>query len=166
MRPSLQITFFDLYLRMCSICISILGKCAIPHTESMCALKQASNCPVCGPSTHFPRFCPRRSRRHVSDKATAIPNEASEPNPPSVFMANSNTSYIEFLKSNDIKPTRKFQENKMLVELCLESRDPPCILRNPPVPRSQPVADSCCGLSHGANDGCVVRTVKVRVKKT
>jgi hypothetical protein len=81
-------------------------------------------------------------------------------------MANTNTSYVEYLKSNDIKPTRKFQENKTLVEMHLESRDPPCILRNPPTARCRPVENSCCGMSHGENDGCVVRTVKIRVKKT
>jgi hypothetical protein len=151
---------------MCSICISILGKCTIPHTESMCALKQASNCPVCGPSTHFPRFCPKRSKRQIPADAKAIPSEASEPNPPSVFLANTHESYVEFLKSNNIKPTRKFQENKALVEIHLESRDPPCMLRNPPTARNKPVENSCCGMSHGENDGCTIRIVKVRVKKT
>ena len=151
---------------MCSICISVFGKCSVPHTESMCALKQASNCPVCGPSTHFPRFCPKRSKRVIPEKSKAIPNEISDPSPPYFVMANRNESYIELLKSNDIKTSRKIIENKANVELFLESRDPPCILRNPPIARSPIVGDSCCGMSHGANEACVLRTVKIRVKKT
>lgn len=151
---------------MCSLCETILGKCAIPHTESMCALKQAANCPVCGPSTHFPRFCPKKSKRSIPSQIKPIPTETTEPSPPFFFMANSNQSYIEFLKSNGEKPTRKFYENKAHVEQYLESRDPPCMLRSPPLARIQPVEDSCCGLSHGANEACVTRTVKVRVKKT
>lgn len=151
---------------MCSLCETILGKCAIPHTENMCALKQASNCPVCGPSTHFPRFCPKRSKRSIPVEAKPIATEVSEPGAPYFFMADSNGSYIEFLKSNGEKATRKFYENKALVERHLESRDPPCMLRNPPEARVEPVSDSCCGLNHGGNESCVLRIVKVRVKKT
>jgi hypothetical protein len=132
----------------------------------MCALKQAANCPVCGPSTHFPRFCPKRSKRFIPAEAKPIATESSEPNPPFFFMANTNASYIEFLKSNGQKHTRKFYENKALVEQYLESRDPPCMLRSTPEAFDKPVTDSCCGLSHGANEACVTRTVKIRVKKT
>lgn len=119
---------------MCSICKPILGNIGgIPHNETQCALKQGCFCPVCGPSTHLPRFCPKKSHAVLPRNAKPIESLPPIDHPPSLIMADTNDGYIEYLKQNGLTTSRKISENKKYVQNHLESREPPYILLNTPV---------------------------------
>jgi hypothetical protein len=116
---------------MCKICEPILGKNTLPHTEETCALRQGSYCPICGPGTHFARFCPNMSRAPISDTIKAIPSDRAPPTEPIIVLADTNDGYIEYLKQHGLPISRKIQENRARVEDDLASRNPSIKLVNP-----------------------------------
>ncbi len=118
---------------MCSICKPILGTTGgIPHTESQCALKQGCFCPVCGPSTHLPRLCPKKARA-IFPRAEPIEGLPPIQHPPSLIMADTNEGYMEFLKQNELSVLKKSSENKSRIEEQLKSRETPLVLVTTPV---------------------------------
>jgi hypothetical protein len=151
---------------MCSICIPILGSGGLPHTEEMCAVKQSAYCPVCGPSTHFPSRCPKKGKP-LCPRAEAIPSLTPAPLPPYIVLADTNETYVEYIKHFGLEISRKQCDNKATVADHLESRDTPTVLVNPPVSRpSLPAEKAHCGHSHGQNEHCIPRPkIVARPKK-
>ena len=151
---------------MCKICEPILGTKCVPHTEETCALRQAAYCPVCGPGTHFPRFCPKKPRRVPRAAAPIATVETPPPEKPIFLMSNSSDGYMEYLKQNCLEVSRKAQENRYTIEKHLASRETPMKLVTPIVPEKQVDCSSTeCGIQHAGNEACAVKKRIIRLKK-
>jgi len=105
---------------MCNFCYPILGYTK-PHSEEACALKQATRCPTCGPSTHFKKDCPKRSKP-ISTGFRAIPS-SSVPSHILVYtMTHSNSVYTEYLKLYRLETSTSIDKNRKVVESHLQKR--------------------------------------------
>lgn len=141
-------------LTMCKFCAPILGYTR-PHDESNCALKQATVCPHCGPCTHFPKDCPKRSKP-LPRGFQAIPSTAPS-DPPQIYrLADSNQAYVEYLKLYKLEKQEQptLEKNRKVVEAHLQKRG--YILQVPLEPPTMvEKSQTVCKQAHAGNETCV-----------
>ncbi len=116
---------------MCNFCEPILGGDCLPHEESECALKQSAYCPLCGFGLHFQRQCPKLPRKRLAPRALPIASVEAAPQPNAVVMSHTNAEYIEYLKTANVMPEKKIDDNRRLVSIHLSSKGK--VVANPPM---------------------------------
>jgi hypothetical protein len=150
-----------MYPTMCNFCYPILGYTK-PHSESDCALKQATVCPTCGPCTHFHKSCPKRPRRIPAgfQAISSIEQSQQSESSPVYLLAHSNSVYTEYLKLYKLEISAgtglpALEKNRKTVEIHLQKRG--YILQNPlETPKLLERTETVCKEIHGGNNCCAI----------
>lgn len=162
---------------MCRICEPILGRGGVPHTEAECKLKKASQCPVCGPRTHFPAQCPKAPKKRLPDSEAAIPSVGPKEEEvyPMMIMADTQEGQIEFLVSKGLGKKidlerQTLSQNRDAVQEQLGSIESPLLLQNYPTAAERdivilPVTKTVCKQEHGNNHFCIAEAPKSQAKQ-